>query len=90
MKHTSYIELYGVIRFFERRGKTATADTFRDPASLSFFAESEIVQHGRMTWIPSSWMVDYFKLVSASPSHAEESMRELESEAIQWIPAGNN
>lgn len=86
MKQTIYIDLKGVVEFFQRRGKTASADLFSEPSNLAFFAESEVVRHGHITWIPSSWMVDYFKLVSASPAHAEESMRELESEAIQWIP----
>lgn len=83
----SYFDQKGLVDYFTNRGKAWAADTFSDINNFGFFAESEIVRRGNKTWIPSSWVRRHFELLSASPSHALESYKELECEVIQWIPS---
>lgn len=86
MKHSSYFDAKGIIDFYTKLGKTATADFFRSINEK----DTEIVRHGRITWIPYSFVRTWCELTSASPDHAEEHLKEIQSYAIQWIPAENN
>ena len=87
----TYFDQKGIIEHFNRIGKFWDASSFTDLSNLGFldsFAESEIVRHGQITWIPSSWVRQYFEMMSASPSHALERYQALECEVIQWMPSG--
>ena len=90
----SYFDLKGIISFYERLGKTATADFFRgideSNAYVSHFLKAgELVRHGRITWIPESFVRRWVELASASPAHAKEVYSDLEYSVIQWIPMGD-
>ena len=95
MKYTTaqetYFDLKGIIAYYERLGKTATADFFRgideSNAYVSHFLKAgELVRHGMITWIPASFVRQWVNLASASPAHAKEVYQEIECHAIQWIP----
>ena len=90
MKHKSYFDIKGIVKFYDRLGKTATADFFRSLEDKANENDVDIVRHGQMTWIPSSFVRTWCELTSASPTHANERFQEIECSAIQWIPAGNN
>ena len=81
----SYFDAKGIIDFYTKMGKTATADFFRSINEK----DTDIVRHGRITWIPESFVRRWVELASASPAHAKEVYRDLEYSVIQWIPMGD-
>ena len=86
MKYTTAQETYfdrkGIIAYYERLGKTATADYFRSIND----EECQIVCTGGIGWIPASFVRRWVDLASASPAHAKEVYQEIECHAIQWMP----
>ena len=81
----SYFDAKGIIDFYTKLGKTATADFFRSINEK----DTDIVRHGRITWIPESFVRRWVELASASPAHAKEVYSDLEYSVIQWIPMGD-
>ena len=86
MKYTTaqetYFDLKGIIAYYERLGKTATADYFRDINEL----DCQILCSGGIVWIPASFVRTWVELASASPAHAKEVYQDIECHAIQWMP----
>ena len=81
----SYFDAKGIIDFYTKLGKTATADFFRSINEK----DADIVRHGRITWIPESFVRRWCELSAVTPTHAEERFKEIQSYAIQWIPMGD-
>lgn len=78
----SYFDAKGIIDFYTKLGKTATADFFRSINEK----DTDIVRHGRITWIPESFVRRWCELSAVTPAYAEERFKEIQSYAIQWIP----
>lgn len=84
----TYFDLKGIIDFYERLGKTATADFFRSihESGEHVIKEGKIIRQGNITWIPASHVRYWVELFSASPAHANEVYQDIECHAIQWMP----
>lgn len=81
----NYFDLRGIVDFYTKLGKTATADFFRSMDKK----DADIVKQGNITWIPESFVRRWCDLSSASPAYADERFREIQSYVIQWLPIEN-
>jgi hypothetical protein len=82
MKNSTYFSAQSVIDFYERLGKTATADYFRGIDER----DCDIVRHGDITWIPATFVRYWVELSSASTLISNEVYDLIEYDVIQWIP----
>lgn len=81
----TYFDRKGIIAYYERLGKTATADYFR---SLND-QDCQIVCTGGIGWIPASFVRTWCELSAVTPAHAKERFQEIEYDVIQWLPMGD-
>jgi hypothetical protein len=78
----TYFDAKGIVDFYTKLGKTATADFFRSINEK----DTDIVRHGRITWIPESFVRRWCELSSVGPDFAVERFKEIQSHVIQWLP----
>ena len=78
----NYFDLRGIVDFYMKLGKTATADFFRSMDKK----DADIVKQGNITWIPESFVRRWCELSSVGPDFAVERFKEIQSHVIQWLP----